>query len=183
MDYECEESTDYAEMNLSSMGLTMEEMLFFGFPERIQYNKNERGKKSMKEFMYCFQLDKMTVFEVAFYTLGTNTMPHFSTSAARFIRSKRNYSESGQAQERLLPKYSIARHFYDKWDRLHLHNLTPKEYAEMTADIEVLKARYNYIKDVRDCFGQSARCYKANIPFREIVELSKKTPKKAQKSA
>ena len=137
----------------------------------------------MKEFMYCFQLDKMTVFEVEYYTLSTNTTPHFSTSAARFIRSKRDYSECGQAQERLLPKHSAARRFYDKWDRLHLHNLTPEEYAEMTADIETLKTRYNYIEDVRDCFGRSAGCYKTHLSFHDIVELSKLTPKKAQKSA
>lgn len=137
----------------------------------------------MKEFMYCFQIDKMTVFEVDFYTLSTNKTPHFSTSAARFIRSKRDYSEGGQAQKRLLPKHSAARRFYDKWDRLHLHNLTLEEYAEMTADIETLKSRYNYIEDVRDCFGRSAGCYKTHLSFYEIVELSKLTPKKAQKSA
>lgn len=137
----------------------------------------------MKEFMYCFQIDKMTVFEVYFYTLSTNTTPHFSTSAARFIRSKRDYSMGGQAQEKLLPKHSTARSFYDKWDRLHLHNLTHEEYAEMTADIEALKARYNYIEDVRDCFGRSAGCYKTHIPFNEVVELSKRTPKRIKKTA
>lgn len=137
----------------------------------------------MKEFMYCFQIDKMTVFEVEFYTLSTNKEPHFSTSAARFIRSKRDYSECGQCQTHILPKHSAARRFYDKWDRLHLHNLTPEEYAEMTADIETLKARYNYIEDVRDCFGRSAGCYKTHLSFNDIVELSKLTPKKAQKSA
>ena len=112
----------------------------------------------MKEFMYCFQIDKMTVFEVRFYTLSTNKTPYFSTSAARFIRSKRDYSQCGQAQKSVLPLHSAARRFYDKWDRLHLHNLTPEEYAEMIADIEDLKARYNYIEDVRDCFGRSAGC-------------------------
>lgn len=137
----------------------------------------------MKEFMYCFQIDKMTVFEVEFYTLSTNKEPHFSTSAARFIRSKRDYSECGQCQARILPKHSAARRFYDKWDRLHLHNLTPEEYAEMTADIETLKSRYNYIEDVRDCFGRSVGCYKTHLSFNDIVELSKLTPKKAQKSA
>ena len=137
----------------------------------------------MKEFMYCFQIDKMTVFEVRFYTLSTNKTPYFSTSAARFIRSKRDYSQCGQAQKSVLPLHSAARRFYDKWDRLHLHNLTPEEYAEMIADIEELKARYNYIEDVRDCFGRSAGCYKTGIPFYEVVELSKLTPKKAQISA
>lgn len=137
----------------------------------------------MKEFMYCFQLGKMTVFEVDYYTLSTNKIPHFSTSAARFIRSKRDYSECGQAQERLLPRHSAARRFFDKWDHKHLHNLTPAEYEEITADIEELKARYNYIEDVRECFGRSAGCYKTHIPFYEIVELSKLEPKKAQKTA
>lgn len=137
----------------------------------------------MKEFMYCFQIDKMTVFEVSFYTLGTNKEPHFSTSAAQFIRSKRDYSTCGQCQGRILPKHSAARRFYEKWDRLHLRNLTPEEYAEIGADIENLKARYNYIEDVRECFGQSAGCYKTGFSFYQVVELSKQTPKKAQKSA
>lgn len=134
----------------------------------------------MKEFMYCFQIDKMTIFEVEFYTLSTNKTPHFSTSAARFIRSKRDYSECGQAQKRLLPKNSIVHRFYNKWDHLHLHNLTQEEYTEITADIEELKERYNYIEDVRECFGQSAGCYKTHISFYDIVELSKQTPKKVK---
>lgn len=137
----------------------------------------------MKEFMYCFQIDKMTVFEVYFYTLSTNKTPHFSTSAAQFIRSKRDYDVCGQAQERVLPKHSAARRFYDKWDYLHLHNLTQEEYAEIMADIEELQNRYNYIEDIRDCFGKSAGCYKTHISFHEIVELSKQTPKKVKKAA
>ena len=137
----------------------------------------------MKEFMYCFQIDKMTVFEVKFYTLSTNKTPHFSTSAARFIRSKRDYDTCGQAQERVLPKHSIARRFYDKWDHLHLHNLTQEEYEEIITDIEELKARYNYIEDIRDCFGRSTGCYKTNISFYEIVALSKQTPKRVKKMA
>lgn len=132
----------------------------------------------MTEFMYCFQITKMIVFEVEYYTLSTNTTPHFSTSAAEFIRSKRDYSRCGQAQAELLPRHSAARRFYDKWNRLHLHDLTPEEYAEMIADIENLKARYNYIEDVRECFGQSAGCYKTHIPFYEVVELSKMPLKK-----
>lgn len=136
-----------------------------------------------KEFMYCFQLDKLTIFEVSFYTLGSNKSPYFTTSAAHFIRSKRDYDQCGQAQAALLPRHSAARRFYDKWDRLHLHDLTPEDYAAIVADIEDLKARYNYIEDVRDCFGQSAGCYKTGIPFYSIVELSKQTPKKAPKSA
>lgn len=136
----------------------------------------------MKEFMYCFQIDRMTVFEVEYYTLSTNKTPYFSTSAARFIRSKRDYSACGQVQH-ILPRHSAARRFYEKWDHLHLHDLTPEEYAEMIVDIEVLKTRYNYIEDVRECFGQSAGCYKTHIPFNQIVELSKLTPKKTRVTA
>lgn len=137
----------------------------------------------MKEFMYCFQIDKMRVFEVEFYTLSINKTPYFSTSASRFIRSKRDYSECGQAQENILPQNSAARRFYDKWEHLHLHNLTQEEYTEIKTDIEDLKIRYNYIEDIRECFGQSAGCHKTHIPFCEIVELSKLTPKKASKTA
>jgi hypothetical protein len=132
----------------------------------------------MKEFMYCFQIDKTAVFEVEYYTLSTNKSPYFSTSASRFIRSKRDFSECGQAQERLLPKGSAARRFWKKWDKCHLKELTRAEYEELTADIETLKARYNYIEDVRECFGQSAGCYKTHLSFDEIVKLSKLTPKK-----
>lgn len=128
----------------------------------------------MKEFMYCFQIDKMTVFEVNFYTLSTNKTPYFSTSAARFIRSKRDYSTCGQCQKDVLPKKSVAYRFYDKWDHLHLRNLTPKEYTEIIAHIELLKSRYNYIEDIREQFGESVNCY---IPFYKVVELSKQTPK------
>ena len=128
----------------------------------------------MKEFMYCFQISKLIVFEVEYYTLGGNKAPYFSTSAAEFIRSKRDYSRCGQAQRELLPKHSPARWFFEKWDYCHLHDLTPAEYEEITADIEQLKARYNYIEDVRDTFRGS----RSSIPFYKVVELSKQTPKK-----
>ena len=132
----------------------------------------------MKEFMYCFQISKLIVFEVSYYTLSTNAAPYFSTSANEFCRSKRDYTRGGQAQAALLPKGSPARRFWQKWNPVHLKNLTPAQYNELTADIEELKARYNYIEDVRDCFGRSAGCYKTHIPFYEVVELSKLTPKK-----
>lgn len=52
----------------------------------------------MKEFMYCFQISKLIVFEVEYYTLGTNSAPYFSTSANEFCRSKLDYTRGGQAQ-------------------------------------------------------------------------------------
>lgn len=74
----------------------------------------------MKEFMYCFQISKMIVFEVEYYTLGSNKAPYFSTSAAEFIRSKRDYSRCGQAQAALLPKGSPARRFWQNGTRCTL---------------------------------------------------------------
>lgn len=136
-----------------------------------------------KEFMYCFQISKLITFEVKYYTLGSNSAPYFSTSANEFCRSRRDYTRCGQAQRDLLPKFSQARRFFEKWGRCHLHNLTAEEYEELTADIEELKAIYNYIEDVRDCFGESAGCHKTHISFHEVVELSKQTPKKQQKTA
>ena len=90
----------------------------------------------MKEFMYVFQISKLITFEVEFYTLGTNSAPYFSTSANEFCRSKRDYTRCGQAQRDLLPKFSPARRFFEKWDHCHLHDLTPAEYEEVTAENE-----------------------------------------------
>ena len=90
----------------------------------------------MKEFMYVFQISKLITFEVNFYTLGTNSAPYFSTSAYEFCRSKLDYTRGGQAQRDLLPKFSPARRFFEKWDHCHLHDLTPAEYEEIAADIE-----------------------------------------------
>lgn len=119
----------------------------------------------MKEFMYVFQISKLITFEVNFYTLGTNSAPYFSTSANEFCRSKLDYTRSGQAQRDLLPKFSLARRFFEKWDHCHLHDLTPAEYEEIAADIEELKTRYNYIEDIRDTFRGS----RSSIPFYDIV--------------
>jgi hypothetical protein len=95
----------------------------------------------MKEFMYVFQISKLITFEVNFYTLGTNSAPYFSTSANEFCRSKLDYTRGGQAQRDLLPKFSPARRFFEKWDHCHLHDLTPAEYEEIAADIEELKKK------------------------------------------
>ena len=88
----------------------------------------------MKEFMYVFQISKLITFEVNFYTLGTNSAPYFSTSANEFCRSKLDYTRGGQAQRDLLPKFSPARRFFEKWDHcpasiLSLLSPTDSEYA------------------------------------------------------
>lgn len=98
-----------------------------------------------QEFLYAFKLDRMTVFEVHYYTLGGNKTPHFSTEAEHFIRSKRDYDRSGQAQETLLPGHKAAYEFYKKWDPKHLHDLTDEEYEEVVRDLEELKSTYQWI--------------------------------------
>ena len=61
----------------------------------------------MKEFQAVFQLSKTIIFEVRYYTLSTNSRPYFSTTAARFCRNKRDYSQCGQAQD------TLTRGFFD----------------------------------------------------------------------
>lgn len=127
-----------------------------------------------KEFRAVFQISKIVVFDVNYYTLGSNKKPHFSTSASEFIRSKRDYSRCGQAQEALLPKHSSARKFWEKWDKKHLHDLTECEYNELQADLDELKGEYNYIYDELD---ETRKPYSPCISFLRVVELSKQEPK------
>lgn len=127
-----------------------------------------------QEFLYCFQLDKMTVFDIDYYTLSTNKTAHFSTSASHFIKSKRDFDRCGQAQDDLTKKHPTARKFWQKWDNKHLHDLTDNEYIELLQDIEELKNKYNYIYlDL----SQRQRPYSPRIPFWQVVEISKQKPK------
>lgn len=126
-----------------------------------------------REFKYVFQITKMVTFEVEYYTLGSNSSPHFSTSANEFIRSKRDYNRCGQAQNDLLTK-GEARQFFEKWDELHLKDLTENQYNELLDDIEILKDKYNYIEKNKDTF----KGVYDNFSFYQIVELSKQELKK-----
>lgn len=126
------------------------------------------------EFLYAFCIDKTTVFDVEYKTLGGNKAPYFSTSAEKFNRPKTDWSMGGQAQEKLLPRGSAARKFYDKWDRLHLKDLTDEEYAELVSDIAELKRVYPYY--VAYEFEGKAR--RTNIPFYDIYKKSMEMPRK-----
>lgn len=42
-----------------------------------------------KEFKYYFQITKLVMFEVEYYTLGNNKSPYFTTSASKFFRNKK----------------------------------------------------------------------------------------------
>ena len=99
-----------------------------------------------KEFKYAFQINRTIVFEVNFYTLGSNKRPYFSTSASQFNQPKTDYDRCGQSQKDLLKPASLARQFFDKWDKCHLHDLTDDEYEDIVSDIEGLKRKYNYVE-------------------------------------
>ena len=124
------------------------------------------------EFKYVFQLSKKVVFEVDFYTLGSNSHPYFTTSASEFNQPKTDYRRCGQAQDELCT--GLAKKFYEKWDNMHLKDIPDKAtYDELVSDIEGLKERYNFIER----HGENAR---RNISFSAEKELSKLEPKKPQ---
>ncbi len=126
------------------------------------------------EFQAVFQIDRLTLFEVHYYTLSTNKNPYFSTGANHFIRSKRDYDRAGQAQNALLPRHSPAFTFFKKWDPHHLHELSPRQHEELLTDLETLKTHYNYIYEE---FDTSRRPYSPHFAFSRLVEFSKQKPK------
>lgn len=95
------------------------------------------------EFKYTFQITRKVIFEVSYYTLGSNKNPHFTTSAAVFNQPKTDFSQCGQCQDSVLTGKAVK--FYKKWDYLHLKDLTAAEYEEIIEDIEELKNAYNWI--------------------------------------
>lgn len=127
-----------------------------------------------KEFISVFQMSKTIYFEVNYYTLNNNSCPHFATRANQFARNKRDLVRGGQAQRYLLPGFPAAMAFFQKWDSLHLHDLTDEKYAEMMQDLEILKERYHYLFLQLD---ESKRPYNLHFGFEELAEWSKQTPK------
>lgn len=113
-------------------------------------------------FEYTFQQSKKVIFEVRYDDLhGANKKPDFATSAAVFNQPKTDFNRCGQCQEDVLT--GQARAFWEKWDKKHLCYLSPDEEREVLADIETLKASYNWIE------GSN---------FYQQKELSKMQPKK-----
>ena len=127
-----------------------------------------------KEFISAFQITKLIIFEVEYYTLGSNTTPYFSTQANQFCRSKRDWSICGQAQAELLPKHSKARKFWEKWDSYHLHKLTDEKLEELLADLEELKKHYNYLYRERP---QDGSFWVSHFMYDDLVQFSKQEPK------
>lgn len=127
-----------------------------------------------KEFKYCFKITRLVMFEVEYCTLGSNKSPYFATNASKFLKNKEDYECCGQAQDELLPKNSIARQFWEKWDKEHLKDLSDDKYREIVKDIEKLKERYNYIEYIKDTFKGEHE----GFSFYEKVLLSKSDSKK-----
>jgi hypothetical protein len=116
------------------------------------------------EFHAIFKIDAYILFEVSYYTLGSNSSADFTTSTNELNRSKNEYNQCGQGQEDLLKKGSKARLFFEKWDKLHLKDLNKNQYLDMIKDLELLSKSYKF------------RIYnnKLNhIVFREVVDFSK----------
>lgn len=120
-----------------------------------------------KEFHAIFKINKMTVFNVSYYTLGTNEKPHFTTSACVFIRSKRDWSRCGQCQDAVLPA-GRAKAFYKKWDYMHLKDLTQEQYDEMRKDLDVLLDYYK--SEIKEYQGKADD---VGFSFYSAVKLSK----------
>ena len=123
------------------------------------------------EFHAAFQLSKTVIFEVDYYTLGSNPSADFTTSANEFNRPKTDWDTCGQAQKDLCT--GPAKAFYEKWDKYHLHSLDDEHFEEMIRDLEVLKQTYNYIENKADF-------QPADITFREEKELSMQKLKKVK---
>lgn len=124
-----------------------------------------------KEFLMAFEITRNIVFEVSYYTLGSNKDSHFSTSAEVLNRPKSDYNRCGQCQNDVLQNHKWAYDFFKKWDALHLEDLSEKQYKELISDVTTLKEKYNYIEKFLD---SNDKPYSPNISFCDIVDLSKR---------
>ena len=132
-----------------------------------------------KEFHMVFQLSKLILFEVEYYTVANNPSADFSTSAELFMRNKKDFERCGQCQEDLLVNYPEAMAFYKKWDVHHLHDLSDEAYSEMVTDLAVLGAKYNYMLKEHI----KGKTPVGGYTFDALVEFSKNKPKAAFKTA
>ena len=132
------------------------------------------------EFTSVFQLSKKAMFEVRYYSLAGNQHPYFATSAETFNQPKTDFNCCGQCQKEVLKSFPTAMRFFEKWDTMHLKDLTEEEYAEMRSDLKALEEKYNHILRERK---EGDEAYTLNISVHKIKELSKMTPKKGGKTA
>lgn len=98
-----------------------------------------------KEFERTFVIGRGVVFEVNYRTLASNANPYFATSAGVFNRPRTDYNQCGQCQAEVTT--GKAKEFYKKWDKLHLKDLTDKQYKELVSDVEALAEAYPFNGD------------------------------------
>lgn len=118
--------------------------------------------KNQQEFHATFILNPYICFDVNYYTLGNNKTPYFTTNASMFNKIKSDWNQCGQAQESLLPNFTKAFIFYEKWDKKHLMLLNEAEYTELVNDLA----------DLISCYKCHILSYK-DISFNQKKELSK----------
>jgi hypothetical protein len=98
-------------------------------------------------FIVTFRLAKKKLFHVTFGGLKSHTQqPYFATSGTQLNHNRSGLSRGGQCQESILSKNTLAYKFYEKWNKLHIKELTMEQYNELVQDMEELKAKYNHIE-------------------------------------
>ena len=102
------------------------------------------------EFHAVFALSKTKMFDVDYYTLGSNKEPYFATSADEFNQPKTDWRQCGQAQHDICKGFPTAMTFFKKWDVEHLHKLSYEKYHEMIADLETLFGKYPHIVEQKE---------------------------------
>lgn len=97
-------------------------------------------------FTITFRVKKKHFFMVQFGGLKYHTQqPYFSTSGAVLNHTRNGYKRGGQCQPWILPKHSLFRKFFDKWDTLHTQSFTMEQYNDLLKDLEELKEKYAHI--------------------------------------
>ena len=94
------------------------------------------NKSFTKKFTIKVKENENTHFihlTIEYGDMKVQQLPHFSTSASS---SNGDYA---QCQDRILPKDSILKEFWEKWDYYHLQTLTNEEYEELICDLEIVE--------------------------------------------
>ena len=123
----------------------------------------------MNGFIYVFQVSKMVNFTVSYVSRSVPSEPYFSTSCLLFSRNKKSWRRSGQCQEEVLEKDSLAYRFFKKWDKKHLMRLDINEEKELARDMSKLCMMYNWISELNNDY----------VSWGREVELSKLPLKKS----
>jgi hypothetical protein len=123
-----------------------------------------------QSFHYVFQISKTINFNVSYYRLGSNQNKYFTTSADEFNRPKTDFIRCGQAQKDLLVSSPLAMSFYNRYDELHLKDLSEIDYNSILIDIEKLKNAFNYIEKIGidSSFGFSSEKELSKLPLKKI---------------